>query len=174
MNIFWSIEWNWTIASNNQRVEHNCLASNSLNPKTRTHESPWALQEPLACLLTKCEHNNNGQGSHWGLLSYDKYGWKCELDELTHPLSKISLNFRGPFCTSPLCVLCMILFLTLTLVHTCYEKSTPRSIGQRKISTLKNIKFYLIKGIFPLGILTITHVWSRNLKEIWWWQQWRW
>ena len=67
--------------------------------------------------------------------------------------------------TSPLCVLCMILFLTLTLVHTCYEKSTPRSIGQRKISTLKNIKFYLIKGIFPLGILTITHVWSRNLKR---------
>ena len=25
--------------------------------------------------------NKNGQGSHWGLLQYDNYEWKLELNE---------------------------------------------------------------------------------------------
>ena len=52
LNIFSSEECNSMVASNKQRQEHNNLATIQ-RLASKTQGSPWALQEPLACLKTQ-------------------------------------------------------------------------------------------------------------------------
>ena len=104
--------------------------------------------------------------------------------DLTHLLLKLSLNPKGPFCTStftskfvipfltvhtrtkdntsPLCMLKpqIIPLLTLTLVCTWYEESTPGGIQESSMTWLSNnhILFYtnigdmFLHAFFPLHI----------------------
>ena len=84
------------IQSSKQRQERNSLATIQWAKLKEAHERFISLQI-VKPLKPSANPNKNNQGSHWGLSSYDRNGWKCELDGTSTSIVNFSENHETPF-----------------------------------------------------------------------------
>ena len=128
LNMFSSITYNSTIASNQRRQESNDLAHDL---ERKTQGSPWALQEPLTCLgsqmwtLTRINKGVIGDYYHVTVMN-ENVNWM----KLTHLQSNNSLNCRVCFCTSTFTSKKFIAILDVyireqSIPHPCLYCNTP-------------------------------------------------
>ena len=102
------------IQSSKQRQLHNSFAIIQWAKLKEAHERFISLQI-VKPLKPSANPNKNNQGSHWGLSSYDRNGWNCELDGTSTSIVNFFENHETPFCTSIFTSTFLIAFL---IVHT--------------------------------------------------------
>ena len=80
---------------------------------SKTQGNPWALQEPLACLITHIQTLTTMDKGVVEDYYHDTNEWKCQVHETNIVKKKISKP-QGPFCT---CILTLKILIAFFNVH---------------------------------------------------------